>query len=265
MTRRSSKIQNQEEMTAKKPVRKAGRPKKEEVLQNKKADIKVKVTKTATRRESFVRSQEDDKAAILEEIKSSHAKEKADKAKRAAENQSSRRLNSLAIYEREERKKILIMWAGVGVFMFLIAGFWIYDTKKIFEESRLEPSANADFSFDKLTESVKDVSGRIDELRQELAKASSTLATTTIDQSLATSTTTSTNLTDLASTTASSTYFVVGVTEAEMVSTSTVPKPELIVKELQEKLMSSTTEDGTVKGVFEERDIINELKNKLEK
>jgi hypothetical protein len=266
MTRRSTKIQNKEEMTTKKQVRKVGRSKKEKVLKNKKADIKVKVINNVTRKGSLNRSQEEEKKeAFLEGTKSSYAKEKADKARIINEKLSNRRLDSLAIYEREERKKIMIMWAGVGVFMFLIAGFWIYDTKKIFEQNRLEPSANADFSFDKLTESVKDVSGRIDELRQELAKASSTSATTTIDQSLATSTATTTSLTDLASTTASSTDLVAGVIEIETMSTSTAPKPELIVKELQEKLMASSTEGGSVKGAYEERDIINELKNKLEK
>lgn len=247
MTRRSSKIQNEEVISAKKPVKKAGRPKKEEALKDKKSDIKVKVAKSATKKVSPERNQEDGDVQMI------------------AEKLSNRRLESLAIYEREERKKIMIMWAGVGVFMFLIAGFWIYDTRKIFEQNRLEPTVNADFSFDKLTESVRDVSGRIDELRQELAKASSTSATTTMDQSLATSTATSTSITELDSTTASSTDLVAGVVETETISTSTAPKPDLVVKELQAKLMASTTQDGEVKGVYEERDIINELKNKLEK
>lgn len=249
MTRRSSKIQNEEEITAKKPVRKIGQSKKGEVLKNKKTDIRVKVTKSAAKA-TLASDREDDKAAILEEIKASYAR--ANEVKIINDRQPSFRHDSRAIYEREERKKIMIMWLGVGIFMVIIAGFWIYDTRKIFEQNKLAPvDAKNDFSFDKLGESVKEVSSKLDEFKQEMAKASSTMATTTLDQNIiATSTASSTILSDL-------------VTSTE--ATSTAPKPELIVKELQAKLMASSTESGKVKGVYEERDIIKELKNRLEK
>jgi len=236
MTRRISKVNNEEMITAKKTVRKTGRLKKEEAESS--------LSKTVSKR---TKKQND----IRIEVSRDGVKKTVFEQELENEKQLNRRAESFAIYEKEERKKIMIMWAGVGVVMFFIVGFWIYDTRKIFEQNRLEPSASADFSLDKLSESVREVSGKIDEFKQELAKASSTLATTTINQEIATSTATSTILSDLASSTMP-------------ISTSTVPKPELLVQELQEKLMASTTDNGEVKGVFEERDIINELKNKLE-
>lgn len=170
-------------------------------------------------------------------------------------------INSFEAYEREERKKIMTMWVGVTIVMVIISGLWIYNTKKVFEQNKLKPSNSADFSFDKLSDSVKDISGKINELKQSLEVASTTLATTTNSGVTATSTATSTDLVVMASSASP-----IATTTGTVAGTSTVEiiKPEEVVKKLQEKLMASTTESGKVKGAFEERDIIGELKNKLE-
>jgi len=261
MPRRSTKIQSKETVNDKKPVRKVQKSKKEKVGENINPNIRVKVTKTVTKPIPMTSQQEDDKATVLEQIKASYADSKKAPSFSASESkQINREFDSLAIYEREERKKIMIMWVGVAIFMTFIAGFWIYDTKKIFEQNKLAPvDAKNDFSLDELSKSVKEVSSRLEEFKQEIAKASST-ATTTLDSDIAGISASSTVSSDLATSTIAS-------------STVEETKPELIVKELQEKLITSpelstgasTTEDGSVRGVYEERDIITELKNKLEK
>ena len=153
------------------------------------------------------------------------------------------KFNSLAIYEREERKKIIMMWVGVGVFMFLIAGYWIYDTSRFFRQQRLSSEGSSDFSFDKLGDAAKDVSNRIDEFKQEL-KETAIISTTSPDV-VATSSATSSDLTgfpvseDVIST---SSALISSTTQEEPVAVSEVPKPDLIVKELQEKLIASSSE-----------------------
>ncbi len=216
MTRRSSKIKEEavvDNDADLKIVRKVGRPKKTTVLKNKKTEIAIKVTKNPVKIAEVV-LKKNDKNIIFD---------------------------SLAIYEKQERRKIIIMWFGVSFFMFIIAGFWIYNTKKIFEQDSVKSNANVGFSLDELSKSVRDVSDRIGEFKQELASSSSILASTTIDQVIiATSTGTLT-----------------------LLASSTPAKPDLVVEELKEKLIASTTDAGAVKGISEERDIIIELKNKL--
>lgn len=170
------------------------------------------------------------------------------------------RFNSLEIYEKQERKKILMMWLGVGVFMFFIAGYWIYDIGRVFKQSKLEYKSNNDFSFEKLSEATKDVSGGIDDFKRELEKTRSMLATTSVENYIAGSVATSSDLSNSSntSTVTTTTGLIEGVITKEEAVLPEVPKPELIVKELQEKLIASSTENGRVRGVFEEKDIINE-------
>lgn len=282
MTRRSSKITKDEiktiKMTEKKPARKAGRPKKELVLSSK--AVEIRVVKDSLKNEIV----KDDKTVILETINPIHKtvsrkkppQVKIDKKKEGITEQApvARRANpqydAFAIYQKQEQKKIITMWIGVGIFMFLIAAYWIYDTKRIFEQNKLAPSSANEFSLDKLSDSVRDISGKIDEFKQELAKASSTLATSSMEASRDAFNTSAT--TSLATTTATSSEIIEGVINSEIVNMTDVPKPELVVKELKEILTTSTelstrastTDTGRVKGEFEERNVISELKNKLE-
>lgn len=80
----------------------------------------------------------------------------------------------------EERKKELIMWAGVGVSMFLVIGIWLQSTKQVFETARAK-NASQPSAIDGLRKASEEIGKQIEAAKQqadELA-ASSTEATST--------------------------------------------------------------------------------------
>ena len=93
-----------------------------------------------------------------------------------------------------------MMWAGVTFFMVLIASAWIYNTKKTFEQSRLENdnnlsatqwqdlTAEIDDKIDELKDSLKDIKKFNSTSTEMMGKLPQSKATTTSMMPLATST-----------------------------------------------------------------------------
>ena len=69
-------------------------------------------------------------------------------------------------YERIEKDKRLMMWAGVTFFMVLIASAWIYNTKKVFEHSNLENDSR--FSATEWQNLTAEIDDKIGELKENL-------------------------------------------------------------------------------------------------
>jgi hypothetical protein len=66
-----------------------------------------------------------------------------------------------------EREKRLIMWSGVIFFMILISFFWIYNTRKVFMNSRLESKST--ITEDKTWQELsQEISGKIEDLKEGL-------------------------------------------------------------------------------------------------
>ncbi len=92
-------------------------------------------------------------------------------------------------YEYEIRKKVMIMWSGVVFFMIIIGGFWIYNTKKVFQEININASEKS-LSLDGWDDITKDFSEKMTEIKEELdeiktyaeknATSTSAIATTTV-------------------------------------------------------------------------------------
>ncbi len=70
-----------------------------------------------------------------------------------------------ALYEKVERDKRFMMWAGVTFFMILIAFFWLYNTKQAFERSSREENNNFTLTdWQKLTD---EVSEKMSQMKQD--------------------------------------------------------------------------------------------------
>jgi hypothetical protein len=71
------------------------------------------------------------------------------------------------IQMRSEEEKVVIMWAGIGLIMALVFGFWIYNTKMTFNKINLEAKGE-----DSITDLVDNqgLSGIVKELREGVAE-----------------------------------------------------------------------------------------------
>ena len=107
-----------------------------------------------------------------------------DKTEKSSYNETIENLEQTeAIYEKIEKDKKIMLIAGVSFFMILIVSFWVYNTKKVFQQTAKSIENNTTSSFSEITDelgkNITEMKDGLTKIKEFESRSATTTATTT--------------------------------------------------------------------------------------